>query len=461
MESQIQYVRTADDVNIACSLIGDGPAFVVPPPAMPWSHLQLEWEIPEWRGWSERLAGRARLVRYDARGSGLSDRDVTDLSLDANVRDLEAVVDGLGLARVALFGCYFASPVAIAYAARHPERVSHLVLWCGFASSEESQNDAQRSGALRQLLDVDYSLFTETLSHTVFGWAEGVPAHRVAVYMQQALTPDLARLSWMQNDDVDLTAELPRITAPTLVMHRRDFPFVSLDIARRLAARIPGARLAVIEGSSISPYIGDVAGNMEIIFEFLGIGRDQQDIAHTHEQAPGAFRTILFSDIENSSAITQRLGDVRAREIIRAHETIVRDALSAYGGAEVKTMGDGFMASFSSATSAVRCAIAIQRGIEAMPNSSATATAPQPDDQLRVRIGLNAGEPIEEHDDLFGTSVNLAARIAAKAHGGEILASDVVRQLVAGKGLLFADRGDTVLRGFEDPVRLYEVRWQE
>jgi class 3 adenylate cyclase len=109
----------------------------------------------------------------------------------------------------------------------------------------------------------------------------------------------------------------------------------------------------------------------------------------------------------------------------------------------------------------VRCAIAIQRGIEATPNSSATATAPQPDDQLRVRIGLNAGEPIEEHDDLFGTSVNLAARIAAKAHGGEILASDVVRQLVAGKGLLFADRGDTVLRGFEDPVRLYEVRWQE
>ena len=146
----------ADGVNIACSAIGDGPAFVVPPPAMPWSHLQLEWEIPEWRDWSERLAGRAQLVRYDARGSGLSDRDVTDLSLDANVRDLEAVVDGLGLARVALFGCYFASPVAIAYAARHPERVSHLVLWCGLPSSEESQNDAQRSGALRQLLDVDY-----------------------------------------------------------------------------------------------------------------------------------------------------------------------------------------------------------------------------------------------------------------------------------------------------------------
>ncbi len=461
MEPQIQYVRTSDGVNIACSSLGARWPLVVPPPAMPWSHLQLEWDIPEWRAWSERLAERTQLVRYDARGSGLSDREVTDLSLDSNVRDLEAVVDGLGLAQVALFGCYFASPVAIAYAARHPERVSHLVLWCGFASTEDSQSDAQRSGALRQLLDVDYGLFTETLSHTVFGWAEGAPAHRVAVYMQQALTPDLARRCWAQNEHVDLTEELSHITAPTLVMHRRDFPLVTLDVARRLAARIRGARLAVIEGSSISPYIGDVVGNMDIIFAFLGVRAESEDAGHTHEQppAPGAFRTILFSDIENSSAITQRLGDARARELLRAHEVTVREALHAFGGAEVKTMGDGFMASFSSATSAVRCAIAIQQAVEQTTPGVHAGLAD--DERLHVRIGLNAGEPIEEHDDLFGTSVNLAARIAAKAHGGEILASDVVRQLVAGKGLLFADRGDTVLRGFEDPVRLYEVRWQE
>jgi class 3 adenylate cyclase len=456
MEPRIQYVRTADHVNIACSTMGEGVPLVVPPPAMPWSHLQLEWEIPEWRAWAERIAGRAQLVRYDARGSGLSDRNVDDLSVDASVRDLEAVVDGLGLERVALFGCYHASLVAIAFAARHPERVSHLVIWCGFAAAAQARDEGgARSDALRRLIDVDYELFTETLSHTVFGWAEGAPAHRVAVYMQHSLTPELARLSWDQNAHVDLSAELGQITAPTLVMHRRDFPLVTLDVARRLAQDIRGARLAVIEGASISPYIGDVAGNMQIIFDFIGV----EDAGHGHDHAPaaGAFRTILFSDVENSTGLTQELGDAGARQLMRSHEAIVRDALRRHGGSEVKTMGDGFMASFGSATSAVQCAIAIQRAVEAPDDGAGPGDA----GVLHVRIGLNAGEPIAEQDDLFGTSVNLAARIAAKAHGGEILASDVVRQLVAGKGLLFADRGDTVLRGFEDPVRIYEVRWQE
>ena len=151
--------------------------------------------------------------------------------------------------------------------------------------------------------------------------------------------------------------------------------------------------------------------------------------------------------------MTERLGDAKARAVLRNHERIVREALRAHGGAEVKAMGDGFMASFSSATRALECAIATQR---AFAQHNETAEEP-----MRVRIGLNAGEPIAEEEDLFGTAVNMAARIAAQAQGGEILASDVVRQLVAGKGFLFADRGEVALRGFEDPVRLYEVRWRE
>src|SRR3990172_2710775 len=194
--------------------------------------------------------------------------------------------------------------------------------------------------------------------------------------------------------------------------------------------------------------------------------------------------------------MTQRLGDARAREVLREHERIVRAALAAHGGAEVKTMGDGFMASFGSATGALECAVAIQRAfaernaslpaqteaLEARPERSRRGRAePQPSahasrafaradrsvdaEPIRVRIGLNAGESVAEEGpdgrgDLFGTAVNLAARIAGQAEGGEVLASDVVRQLVAGKGFLFADRGDAVLRGFEDPVRLYEVRWR-
>jgi class 3 adenylate cyclase len=188
------------------------------------------------------------------------------------------------------------------------------------------------------------------------------------------------------------------------------------------------------------------------IYEFLGDSEPAPAGAEQH--AAGGFCTILFTDVEGSTALTERLGDAKARAVLRNHERIVREALRAHGGAEVKAMGDGFMASFSSATRALECAIAMQRAF-------ATHDDEHPETPIRVRIGLNAGEPIAEDEDLFGTAVILAARIAAQAQGGEILASDVVRQLVAGKGFLFADRGEVALRGFEGPVRLYEVRWEE
>ena len=184
---------------------------------------------------------------------------------------------------------------------------------------------------------------------------------------------------------------------------------------------------------------------MPEIRRFLGL--------ETAVEEPGAFRTILFTDVEGSTALTQRLGDAGARGLLRQHERIVREALKSHGGVEVKTMGDGFMASFPSATRALECAIAMQRAF-AEHNESV-------EEPIRVRVGLNAGEPIAEDEDLFGTAVIAAARIAAQTEGGEVLASDVVRQLVAGKGFLFADRGEVALRGFEDPVRLFEVRWRE
>jgi class 3 adenylate cyclase len=457
MAPRIQYVRTSDDVSIACFMVGDGPTLVMPPPAMPFSHAQLEWEIPEWRAWYERLTARTRLVRYDGRGTGLSDRDAEDGSLEAAVRDLEGVADGLGIERFALFGCYGAAPAAIAYAARHPERVSHLLLWCAISGWGEVRTAApERNDALKRLLDIDYELFTETLAHTAFGWSEGEPAHRMAVYMREATSADFARRCWEVNEGESVGDQLPLVRAPALVMHRRELPLFGLDVARRIASSIPGARLTVVEGTSLSPYIGDVDGAIGAIFEFLGVAGEPPHAhgaaTHSHEPA-GAFRTILFSDVEDSTGLIERMGDARARELLRAHERIVREALRAHGGSEVKTMGDGFMAAFGSATRAVECAIAVQRAMAAH-NSERR-------DAVEVRVGLNAGEPIEEGDDFFGTSVNLAARIAGKATSGEILASDVIRQLVAGKGFLFADRGDTVLRGYEDPVRLYEVRWRE
>jgi adenylate cyclase len=161
--------------------------------------------------------------------------------------------------------------------------------------------------------------------------------------------------------------------------------------------------------------------------------------------------TILFTDMEGSTSLTQRLGDAKAQALLRAHNDVIRGALKSHGGAEIKHTGDGIMASFSTASKALDAAIAIQRAFAARNEETA-------DEATRVRIGLNAGEPVAEGEDLFGTAVQLASRIAARAEPGQVLVSDVVRQLAAGKGFLFSDEGNTVLRGFEDPVRLFGVR---
>jgi len=242
---------------------------------------------------------------------------------------------------------------------------------------------------------------------------------------------------------------LPQVTSPTLVLYRRQY-LLDDDLARGLASRIPDARLVLLEGESGAPYLGDMEAVLAAIDEFLGEG--EEVAAGTEAPEAGAFRTVLFTDVAGSTSMMRRLGDEKGRAVLRDHERVTREALKAHGGTEVKTMGDGFMACFSSATGALECAIAMQRAF-AQHNESA-------EEPIRVRIGLNAGEPIAEDEDLFGTAVIVAARIAAKAEGGEIVVSDTIRGLVAGKGFLFSDRGDVVLRGFEDPVRLYEVRWQ-
>jgi len=445
MEPRVQYATTADGVSIAFWTLGEGTPVVHMPGAF--THIQLEWQIPEMRRWYERLAQGRKLVRYDVRGSGLSDRKVADLSLDARVLDLEAVVDRLGLERFALFGPLHSGPVAIAYAVRRPERVSHLILWGAYAQASE-WFASPRVQAVRALMDKDWETYTETAAHALLGWSEGEPAQRFAALIRESVTPESLRAAVPRLREFDVTALLPQVKAPTLVLARRQFG-IELDVARRLAARIPDARLALLEGTSGAPYLGDTEAVLSAIDEFLGEGEE----AAAEAPAAGAFRTVLFTDVEESTALTQRLGDAKAREVLRAHERIVREALKAHGGAEVKAMGDGFMASFSSATRALECAIAMQR---AFAQHSESAEEP-----ISVRVGLNAGEPIAEDEDLFGTAVITAARIAAKAEGGEVLAANVVRELAAGKGFLFADRGDMVLRGFEDPVHLFELRWQE
>jgi class 3 adenylate cyclase len=428
MEPRIQYATTADGVSIAFCTMGEGIP-LVHMPFIPFSHIQLEWQVPELRSWNDRLARKRMLVRYDGRGWGSSDRDVADYSLEGHVLDLEAVVGRLGLGKFALLANLNLGPVAITYAARNPERVSHLILWHSWARASDFYR-SPRLRALRELLQRDWELYTETMGHIVWGFSEGAPA--VGAFRE-----------------FDVAALLPQVKAPTLVLHRRQLPILDLAVARGLAARIPDARLGLLEGDILTPVSGDTEAVLAAIDEFLGEG--EEAAAAAEPPAAGAFRTILFTDVEGSTALTERVGDAKAREVLRAHERIVRENLQSHGGSEIKHTGDGIMASFPSATWAVESAIAMQRAFAARNEAA--------EEPIRVRIGLNAGEPIAEEEDLFGTAVNMAARIAVEAEGGEILASDVVRQLVAGKGFLFSDLGAVALRGFEEPVRLYEVRW--
>jgi class 3 adenylate cyclase len=275
--------------------------------------------------------------------------------------------------------------------------------------------------------------------------------------MRQCVTAEAGRAILDALLEFDVTAVLSQVRSPTLILHRRQTSALGargVEVARGLASRIPDARLVLLEGESGAPYLGDVEAVATAIDEFLSEG-EKAAPAPAEAAAPGGFRTVLFTDIVGHTAIMRRLGDEKGREVLREHERITREALKQHGGTEVKTMGDGFLASFSSVTRAVECAIALQQAFAAH-NAAQAEPVEAP---IRVRIGLSAGEPIEEEGDIFGETVILAARVAAKAEGGEILASLAVRELCAGKGFLFSDRGDVALRGFEDPVRLYEVRW--
>ena len=462
MEPRIQYAQTKDGVSIAFYTMGEGMPLVHLPP--PFTHIQMEWQFPETRRWYERLAEKRKLVRYDVRGFGLSQRDVPEPSLDSLLLDLDAVVDRAGLERFALMGGATSGPVAIAYAARHPERVPHLILWAAYARpSDWSQSPSTQ--AVRALMDKDWTFYTETVAHVLLGWSEGEPARRYAALIREGITQGDIKRSIAAGSKFDVTDLLPQVKAPTLVLHRRQLPAPSMEVARGLASRIPNAGLALLEGESGAPFLGDMEAVASAIDEFLGEG---EEAAEAGRPEAGAFRTVLFTDVEGSTALTQRLGDAKARDVLREHERLVREALRSHGGSELKTMGDGFMASFSSATRALESAIAMQRAFAA--HNEAAAARPEPvegrAEEIRVRIGLNAGEPIAEEtepgrEDLFGTAVQLAARICAQAEPGQILVSDVVQQLAAGKGFVFADKGEATLKGFEKPVRLHEVRWRD
>jgi class 3 adenylate cyclase len=445
MTPRIQYVTTPDGVRIAYATFGEGdgvPLVVLRSSQV--SHVEAEWrlsrQLSEYGIFVEQLASGRRVVRLDVRGGGLSDRDVADRSLEARVSDVATVVDRVGLGRFAIDALGDAGLLAIAYSARHPEQVSHLVLADAHVRGSGPW-DTPRQKALRLLCEADWQLGTDAMGLRNLGWTDG--AREFAAHMRACLRREdylaLVAADW----EVDLTPLLPCIAAPVLVCPSPRWAHVMrADGARELMSGLRDARLVSVRTSD---------ERIRVTEEFLGDTPSAPIAPPIPEAAAGAFRTIVFTDLEGHTGMMQRLGDERGRDVLRTYERLTRDALREHGGTALKALGDGFMASFPSATRALQFAAALQRAVGAHADAGG--------EPLRVRIGVNAGEPIAEGDDLFGTAVILAARVASEAAGGQVLVADVVRQLVAGKDLIFAERGAPVLAGFTEPVRLWEFLW--
>lgn len=445
--SPLRYARTSDGVSVAYWTYGNGP-LLVEGPLIPFSHVEAEWRNPHVRRWYERMGEVVTLVRYDGRGTGLSQRAVDDFSLEGHVRDLEAVVGQLD-GPVALLGVFHSGPAAIAYAARHPERVSHLLLWCTYARGHDYWA-ANQSEGLRALRQTDYRLFLRTAAHELIGWADDGQSDAFADLMMEAVEPERADELLAATREWDVSSTLPDVVTPTLVIHRRDLDWIGVDLSRDVAAAVPGAQLAQIDGDSPLPAAGPIDPAAGAVTEFMGLELGRRSF---QEQAP--FRVVLFTDLVGHTSMIDELGDGAGRQILRDHERISRGVFAEFGGTEIKSLGDGFMASFSSVSGALEAAITLQQRIEAR-----NAKTPDRRHRLAVRTGINAGEPIEEDGDLYGTAVILASRIAGRADGGQILASNAVRDLGAGKKFAFTPAINFIPKGFKEEIQTWEVQWR-
>jgi class 3 adenylate cyclase len=442
MEQRIAFCKTSDDVSIAYAIVDNQGPPVIYVAGFP-AHLEAEWQEPSSRQFLSTLAAGLTLVRYDMRGCGLSDRDVEDVSIGVLVKDLEAVTDASGFGTFALLGLgMLAGPIALTYAAAHPERISQVVLCSAFAEGNRlaSAEDQRMLVEYTAKFGVPVLEYVESTDRSLQLDRTGRDVVQLAA--TSALQASLLRTFY----SIDVSDLLERVTMPATILHGKGDRLVPFSEGRRLAATLPRAEFVPLSGNT-GAALTEQSATLPAIRRALGVSLPSGDAS-----ASGMV-VVLFTDIVGHTEMMQRLGDARGRDVLRDHERITRDLLKQHGGTEVKTMGDGFMASFGSVTSAMECAIALQRAFAAH-----TEAMPEP---LHVRVGLNAGEPIEEDGDLFGATVILASRIAAKALAGEILVPDTVRGLLSGKGFVFGDRGEFVPKGFDESVRLWNVRWRD
>jgi pimeloyl-ACP methyl ester carboxylesterase len=436
-----QFVKTADDIQLAWSELGSGEPLVL---ERGWiTHVELFWEDFTFRRFLDALARSHRVVRFDHRGMGLSDREVAVPDLDALVLDLESVIDRAGRERVVLWGSNFGGPVAVRYTARNSDRVSRLILDCSWARPEDLSASAEADRLHATMIQLMRVSPDPALAYTSY-LADPAPEQRHEDRVERArksIAPEMLAELYGRVGNMNVEADAARIDVPTLVLHRRE-GWVPLAAGRRLASAISGAQFVGLDGASTNLWEGDANTALRAITGFLGAPNAEVETRALHGVV-----VLMLTDLVASTANTVRLGDKEAQPLQRFHDATVRAALRSHDGVEFAHTGDGIFARFSSAAAALRCARKIQEEF-ALRNQQQT-------ESLFVRIGLNAGEPITDEETMFGAAIPKAERVCGAANAGEILVTPVVLGLVEGKDFQFHDRGEHHLKGFDAPLRLY------
>jgi class 3 adenylate cyclase/pimeloyl-ACP methyl ester carboxylesterase len=465
MKPSIQFVKRKDGVRIAYSKFGKGQPLVCPAPWV--TSLSYIFEDHFAKQFWTQLARKVLVISYDKHGCGQSDRDRKDFTLETELLDLETVIGHLGLERFSLLGSSMAGPVAIEYTSRHPEKVVSLILYGSFANGRNLSPDKVRS-ALISLVKASWGLGSKTLADIFLPGANTEELQSIARFQRESSSPETAAKIMELCYSFDVTGLLSRIKVPTLILHREGDKVCTIGHGRQLAAEIPNAQFKVLKGKIHPWWYGETGQIIGEISEFIGgvglkasaIGTHQGATREGHEEDMGDLpmgeaetveqATIVFSDIVSSTALVTKLGDAAARDIFLQHDKIVRHQIVKHGGRELQNLGDGFMLSFESASAAIKCACNIQKEISKNLVS------------IKVRMGINAGEVVRrEGKHPFGQAVVVASRIAAKAKGGQILVSDVTRQLASGSKFLFVERGRFKPKGFDETIKLHEIDWEE
>ena len=446
VEAETRYARSGD-VSIAYQVTGDGPFDVVFVPGFV-SHVELSWDVPGMAAFNRRLASFCRLIRFDKRGTGMSDRVSGVPTLETRMDDVRAVMDATGCERAALVGVSEGGPMSILFTATYPERAWALALCGTFArmrwaadypfgiSDEEIRRDDEET---KQGWETPEAAIA--IARAVAPESSHDELQAFATLLRQSASPGAVLALNHMNNEIDVRDVLPAIRVPTLVLNREgEHPFIRQGSAY-LEQHIAGARHVELPGSSHAPFAGDSESYARAIEHFLQEVWAEE--AAAEPEPDRVLATILFTDIVGSTAKAVELGDAGWRDLLEDHHATVRRLLLRYRGTELDTAGDGFFASFDGPARGIRCARAITESVR--------------DLGIEVRAGLHTGECERVNSKVGGIAVHIGARVAAEAGPGEVIVSSTVKDLVAGSGIAFRDRGAAELKGVPGEWRLFEV----